>query len=112
MVKKAVRNKPFTKMETRCDTIIRKTRFKIARTYEGIKGWFKGSIARYSGWKKCIPKIWWRQCAIMYTEVQRYLRLIVKIKGKWALKKECMHLKIEKNCTIDVLADKKGKFKK
>jgi IS5 family transposase len=49
MVKKAVRNKPFTKMETRCDTIIRKTRFKIARTYEGIKGWFKGSIARYSG---------------------------------------------------------------
>jgi IS5 family transposase len=37
MVKKAVKNKPFTKWETRCNTLIRKTRFKVARTYGGIK---------------------------------------------------------------------------
>jgi hypothetical protein len=40
------------------------------------------------------------------------LRLIVKIKKKSGLKKVFIHLKTEKNCIIDGLAQKKGKSKK
>jgi IS5 family transposase len=52
ILKKAVKNKPLTKWETRFNKLIGKTRFKVERTFGGIKLWFKGGIARYSGMKK------------------------------------------------------------
>jgi IS5 family transposase len=52
ILKKAVKNKPLTKRETRFNKLIGKTRFKVARTFGGIKLWFKGGIARYRGMKK------------------------------------------------------------
>ena len=52
ILRKAVKNKPLTKRETRCNKLIRKTRFKVERTFGGIKLWFKGGIARYRGMKK------------------------------------------------------------
>ena len=52
ILKKAVKNKPLTKWETRFNKLIGKTRFKVERTFGGIKLWFKGGIARYRGIKK------------------------------------------------------------
>ncbi|PQB06351.1 hypothetical protein BST83_03535 [Polaribacter filamentus] len=52
ILKKAVKNKPLTKWETRFNKLIGKTRFKVERTFGGIKLWFKGGIARYRGMKK------------------------------------------------------------
>ena len=52
ILKKAVKNKPLTKWETRFNKLIGKTRFKVERTFGGIKLWFKGGIARYSSMKK------------------------------------------------------------
>ena len=52
ILKKAVKNKPLTKWETRFNKLIGKTRFKVERTFGGIKLWFKGGIAKYSGMKK------------------------------------------------------------
>jgi IS5 family transposase len=47
ILKKAVKNKPLTKWKTRFNKLIGKTRFKVERTFGGIKLWFKGGIARY-----------------------------------------------------------------
>ena len=52
ILKKAVKNKPLTKWETRFNKLIGKTRFKVERTFGGIKLWFKGGVARYRGIKK------------------------------------------------------------
>jgi IS5 family transposase len=52
ILKKAVKNKPLTKWETRFNKLIGKTRFKVERTFGGIKLWFKGGISRYRGMKK------------------------------------------------------------
>jgi IS5 family transposase len=52
ILKKAVKNKPLTKWETRFNKLIGKTRFKVERTFGGIKLWFKGGIASYRGMKK------------------------------------------------------------
>ena len=52
ILKKAVKNKPLTKWETRFNKLIGKTRFKVERTFGGIKLWFKGGVARYRGMKK------------------------------------------------------------
>ena len=52
ILKKVVKNKPLTKWETRFNKLIEKTRFKVERTFGGIKLWFKGGIARYRGMKK------------------------------------------------------------
>ena len=52
ILKKAVRNKPLTKWEKRFNKLIGKTRFKVERTFGGIKLWFKGGIARYRGIEK------------------------------------------------------------
>jgi len=52
ILKKAVKNKSLTKWETRFNKLIGKTRFKVERTFGGIKLWFKGGIARYRGMKK------------------------------------------------------------
>ncbi|MCF6224165.1 MAG: IS5 family transposase [Flavobacteriaceae bacterium] len=52
ILKKAVKNKPLTKWEKRFNKLIGKTRFKVERTFGGIKSWFKGGIARYRGIEK------------------------------------------------------------
>ena len=52
ILKKAVKNKPLTKWETRFNKLIGKTRFKVERTFGEKKLWFKGGIARYRGMKK------------------------------------------------------------
>lgn len=52
ILKKALKNKPLTKWEKRFNKLIGKTRFKVERTFGGIKLWFKGGVARYRGMKK------------------------------------------------------------
>ncbi len=52
ILKKAVKNKPLTVWEKRFNKIIGKTRFKVERTFGGIKLWFRGGIARYRGMEK------------------------------------------------------------
>ncbi len=52
ILKKALKNKPLTKWEKRFNKLIGKTRFKVERTFGGIKLWFKGGIARYRGMEK------------------------------------------------------------
>ncbi len=52
ILKKATKNKPLTKWEKRYNKLIGKTRFKVERTFGGIKLWFKGGIARYRGIEK------------------------------------------------------------
>lgn len=52
ILKKAKRNKPLTKWEKRFNKLIGKTRFKVERTFGGIKRWFSGGIARYRGIQK------------------------------------------------------------
>lgn len=52
ILKKAVKNKPLTKWEIRFNKLVGKTRFKVERTFGGIKRWFNGGIARYRGIEK------------------------------------------------------------
>ncbi len=52
ILKKAAKNKPLTKWEKRFNKLIGKTRFKVERTFGGIKLWFKGGTARYRGMEK------------------------------------------------------------
>ena len=52
ILKKAKRNKPLTSWEKRFNKLIGKTRFKVERTFGGIKRWFGGGIARYRGIEK------------------------------------------------------------
>ncbi|MBT8244376.1 MAG: IS5 family transposase [Winogradskyella sp.] len=52
ILKKAYKNKPLTKWEQRFNKLIGKTRFKVERTFGGIKRWFGGGVARYRGIKK------------------------------------------------------------
>lgn len=52
ILKKAYKNKPLTKWEKRFNKLIGKTRFKVERTFGGIKRWFNGGVARYRGIKK------------------------------------------------------------
>ena len=52
ILKKAYKNKPLTKWEKRFNKLIGKTRFKVERTFGGIKLWFKGGLARYRGMEK------------------------------------------------------------
>jgi IS5 family transposase len=47
-----IRIQNLAKWETRFNKLIGKTRFKVERTFGGIKLWFKGGIARYRGMKK------------------------------------------------------------
>ena len=49
---KATRNKKLGKWALRFNKIIGKTRFKVERTFGGIKRWFQGGVARYRGIKK------------------------------------------------------------
>ncbi len=52
ILKKAQKNKPLTKWESRFNKLVGKTRFKVERTFGGIKRWFLGGIARYRGIEK------------------------------------------------------------
>ena len=52
ILKKAYKNKPLKESEKRFNKLIGKTRFKVERTFGGIKRWFSGGIARYRGIKK------------------------------------------------------------
>lgn len=52
ILKKAKKNKPLTYWEKRFNKLIGKTRFKVERTFGGIKRWFSGGTARYRGIEK------------------------------------------------------------
>ena len=52
ILKKALKNKPLTIWEKRFNKLIGKTRFKVERTFGGIKRWFNGGVARYRGIQK------------------------------------------------------------
>jgi IS5 family transposase len=52
ILKKAKKNKPLTNWEKRFNKLVGKTRFKVERTFGGIKLWFGGGIARYRGIEK------------------------------------------------------------
>lgn len=52
ILKKAKRNKPLTSWEKKFNKLIGKTRFKVERTFGGIKRWFLGGVARYRGMAK------------------------------------------------------------
>ena len=52
ILKKALKNKPLTKWESRFNKLVGQTRFKVERTFGGIKRWFNGGVARYRGIEK------------------------------------------------------------
>ncbi len=52
IMKKAKKNKPLTEWEKKFNKLIGKTRFKVERTFGGIKRWFNGGFARYRGLAK------------------------------------------------------------
>ncbi|MGV8813694.1 MAG: IS5 family transposase [Gelidibacter sp.] len=52
ILKKAKKNKPLTPWEKKFNKLIGKTRFKVERTFGGIKRWFNGGLARYRGIEK------------------------------------------------------------
>lgn len=49
ILKKAKRNKPLGLWEKRFNKLVGKVRFKVERTFGGIKRWFNGGVARYRG---------------------------------------------------------------
>jgi len=49
ILKKAKKNKPLTSWEKKFNKLIGQTRFKVERTFGGIKRWFTGGVARYKG---------------------------------------------------------------
>lgn len=49
ILKKARKNKPLTDWEKRFNKLVGKTRYKVERTFGGIKRWFSGGEARYRG---------------------------------------------------------------
>lgn len=52
ILKKAKRGKPLTHWEKKYNKLIGKTRFKVERTFGGIKRWIGGGTARYRGIEK------------------------------------------------------------
>lgn len=52
ILKKAKKGKPLTGWEKKFNKLIGKTRFKVERTFGGIKRWFNGGLARYKGLAK------------------------------------------------------------
>lgn len=52
IMKKAKKNKALTSWEKKFNKLISKTRFKVERTFGGIKRWFNGGVARYRGIEK------------------------------------------------------------
>jgi IS5 family transposase len=52
IMKKALKNKPLTVWEMKFNKLISKTRYKVERTFGGIKRWFNSGNARYRGLAK------------------------------------------------------------
>lgn len=52
ILKKATKNKALSHWEKTFNKLIGKTRFKVERTFGGIKRWFQGGLARYRGIEK------------------------------------------------------------
>lgn len=52
ILKKAYKNNPLSRWEKKFNKLIGKTRFKVERTFGGIKRWFNGGVARYRGIEK------------------------------------------------------------
>ena len=52
ILKKALKNKPLTRWEKKFNKLIGQTRYKVERTFGGIKRWFNGGLARYRGMSK------------------------------------------------------------
>jgi IS5 family transposase len=52
ILKKAKKNKPLTKWELKFNKLVSQTRYKVERTFAGIKRWFSGGVARYKGMAK------------------------------------------------------------
>ena len=52
ILKKAKKNKPLTEREKKCNKAVGQIRFKVERTFGGIKRWFNGGVARYRGIEK------------------------------------------------------------
>lgn len=52
ILKKAKKNKPLTSWEQKFNKLVGKVRFKVERTFGGIKRWFQGGTARYRGIEK------------------------------------------------------------
>ena len=52
ILKKAKKNKPLSNWEKKFNKLVGATRFKVERTFGGIKRWFNGATARYKGIKK------------------------------------------------------------
>jgi IS5 family transposase len=52
ILKKVKKGKPLKESEKRFNKLEGKTRFKVERTFGGIKSWFKGGTARYRGINK------------------------------------------------------------
>ncbi|MEI6732297.1 MAG: IS5 family transposase [archaeon] len=49
IMRKAQKNKPLTQLETKCNKLVSKIRYRVERTFGSIKIWFGGGIARYIG---------------------------------------------------------------
>ncbi|MFB9057826.1 transposase [Mariniflexile ostreae] len=52
ILKNVQKNKPLTYWEKKFNALIGKTRFKVERTFGGIKRWFNGGLARCRGMEK------------------------------------------------------------
>lgn len=52
ILKKALKNKPLSRWENRFNKLVGQTRFKVERTFGGIKRWFSGGTAKYRGIEK------------------------------------------------------------
>lgn len=52
ILKKAKKNQPLTHWEKKFNKQIGKVRYKVERTFGGIKRWFNGGVARYRGIEK------------------------------------------------------------
>lgn len=52
IMKKAKKNLPLTAWETRFNKVVSKTRYKIERTFGGMKRWFNSGSAKYRGLAK------------------------------------------------------------
>ena len=49
ILKKAKKNKPLSHWEKKFNKLVGKTRFKVERSFGGIKRWFSGGVTRYRG---------------------------------------------------------------
>lgn len=52
IMRKATKSKKLTELETKCNKLVSKIRYKIERTFGSIRSWFGGGTARYIGLDK------------------------------------------------------------